>query len=145
MIWGEVVNSVRSIHLSLLHEFSIDPKLFLKDIEFADAETLIFPRQVDDFEEWDELIPAQALEDILPFHPIERVLLEGPLLPIQKVEFQSKVELEELFRSILHFEKEWAKHFKLLAPPTEKFLERACAAQALKLSTRLGFSRLGAV
>ena len=145
MIWGEVVNSVRSIHLSLLHEFSIDPKLFLKDVEFADVEILIFPRQLDDFDEWDELIPAQALEDILPFHPVERVLLEGPLLPIQKVEFQSRIELEALFRQVLYFEKEWMKHFRLLDPSIEKFLERTCAAQALKLSTRLGFTRLGAV
>jgi len=146
MIWGEIVNSVRSVHLSLLHEFAFDPKVMLKDVEFSeDPATFPFPKELDDFDEWDELLPIPALEDILPLHPVERVLLEGPILPIQKVEFQSKIELEGLFISILNYEKEWASKLKLMTPSMEKFLERACASQALKLSTRLGFNKLGTV
>jgi hypothetical protein len=146
MIWGEVVNSVRSVHLSLLHEFSFDPKLILKDVEFSkDPAAFPFPAELDDFDEWDELVPVHALEDILPLHPVERVLLEGPILPIQKVNFTSKIELEGLFITILNYEKEWAKSLKIMTPAMEKFLERAFASQALKLATRLGFSKLGAV
>jgi hypothetical protein len=145
MIWGEVVNSVRSIHLSLIHEFALDPKLILKDVEFTTSPVFPFPKEIDDFDEWDELLPVPALEDILPLHPVERVLLEGPILPIQKVEFQNRGELEELFHTIFAYEKEWSQKLKVLTPSTEKFLERACATQALKLSTRLGFNKLGTV
>jgi hypothetical protein len=146
MIWGEVINSVRSAHLSLIHEFNIDPKIFLNDIEFTRAKTEFpFPQEIDDFDEWDELLPVPALEDILPLHPVERVLLEGPILPIQKIQFQSKIELDGLFITILNYEKEWAEKSKIMTPAIEKFLERIYASQALKLATRLGFSRLGTV
>jgi hypothetical protein len=145
MIWGEVVNSVRSLHLGLIHEFSLDPKLFLKDVELKNGVHLHFPEALDDFDEWDELIPPPSLEDVLPIHPVERVILEGPLLPIQKVNFNSQAELELLFQSIFILEKEWLKAVGTLNPNIEKFMERGCAVQALKLSTRLGFRKLGTV
>lgn len=145
MIWGEVINSVRHIHLSFIQEFTVEPKLLLKDIELKNAAHVMFPEALDDFDEWDEFIPSPQLEDILPLHPVERVLLEGPLLPIQKVSFKTLSEVELLFRSIFILEKEWMEILSLQNPSTEKFMERASASQALRLSTRLGFRKLGAV
>jgi len=145
MIWGEVINLVRHIHLGLLQEFSLEPTLLMKDIELKGASDFVFPDAVDDFEEWDELVPSPSLEDILPHHPVERVLLEGPLLPIQKVKFHSLKEAEKLFENVLKLEKEWASELKILTPDFEKFLGHFCQAQALKLSTRLGFRKIGAV
>jgi hypothetical protein len=145
MIWGEVVNSVRSIHLGLLEECGVDPQHLLKDVDLKGRELFAFPEAIDDFEDWNEFVPAQALEDILPLHPVERVILEGPLLPIQKIKFNSSREVDTLFSSILALEKEWAEALKLMNPKTQTFLERMCGTQALRLSTRAGFRKLGTV
>ena len=51
MIWGEVINLVRHIHLGLLQEFSLEPTLLMKDIELKGASDFVFPDAVDDFEE----------------------------------------------------------------------------------------------
>ena len=139
MIWGEIINSLRSIHLSLTQEFEIDPKCFLEDVDFKNLAPFPFPKEIDDFDEWNELIPSPALEDLLPHHPVERVLLEGPILPIQKIEFYSKKEITNLFQSILACELLWAGQLNLLTPEMKKYLERACSASALRCASRLGY------
>jgi len=141
MIWGEVINSVRRIHLDLVQECSVPAALVSKDAELTDAE-IPFPEAVDDFDEWEEIAIPPELQDIIPLHPVERALIEGPVLPIQQVRFVSSAEIERLFASILVLEKDWLSKAKLLTPDRVRFLENAIAVQALKLSVRAGFRSL---
>ncbi len=145
MIWGEIVNSVRSLHSSFFREFSLDPKLSTQDVELTSTRNLQFPELIDDFDEWDEFIPEEGLEDIIPLHPVERALVEGPLMPIQKIHFHSKNEIDILFASILSLEKEWCEKVKLASPDRFQFIENALVVQALKTSKRSGFIKLSTV
>ncbi len=144
MIWGEIVNSVRRFNFDFLNEFSLDPKIYLKEMSLK-SDDFPYPEQVDDFDEWNEFIPSSELEDILPLHPVERVLVEGPLLPIQKVAFHSKSEVDVLFASIFSLQKEWCEKLKISSPERLQFIEKSCIANALKTSTRLGFLKLNAL
>ena len=140
MIWGEVINSVRNLHLKLHQEFSLDPKLFLKDVELQSAADFPFPNAEDDFDEWDEYSIPPELADVIPLHSVERALIEGPILPIQKVKFQSKNEIDSLFGSILRLEKEWCEKTKTASPDKILFIENDCTLQALRISAKAGFN-----
>lgn len=144
MIWGEIVNSVRSFNYDFLSEFRLDPKLCLKEMQLAAAD-FPYPEQIDDFDEWNEFIPGNGLEDILPLHPVERVLVEGPLLPIQKIDFNSKSEVDVLYAAIFSLQKEWCDQLKLTTPERMLFLEKSCVSNALRISNRLGFIKLNAL
>ena len=144
MIWGEVINGVRGLHLKLIKDFAVDPKTFLKDQELR-IEGFPYPEAKDDFDEWDEFPLEADLQDVIPLHPVERVLIEGSILPIQKVSFHSKNEIDVLFGSILRLEKEWLEKLRLDSPDKLQFVENDCAVQALRISTKAGFSKLSAV
>jgi hypothetical protein len=144
MIWGEVINSVRSLHRDFVEEFSVDPKAFTRDLEWPDA-GLPFPVGLDDFDEWEEPELAPELTDLLPLHPVERSLVEGPLLPIQKIRFTGKDEIDRLFGSILNLEKHWFQQTGNSTPDRIQYLENFLAVQALKLSVRAGFGRIASV
>jgi hypothetical protein len=144
MIWGEVVNSVRNLHLKLHQEFAIDPKLFLKDVEINGLD-FPFPEAEDDFDEWQEIELEASIQDIIPLHSVERVLIEGPILPIQKVKFHSKNEIDTLFGSILRMEKEWCEKNKISSPDKILFIENDCTLQALRIAAKAGFNKLAAV
>jgi hypothetical protein len=141
MIWGEIINSVRKLHLDLLQEFSIAPKLLTEDVELP-ANLVAFPEAVDDFDEWEELPLPPELQDVVPLHPVERALIEGPLLPIQLVRFRSKREIENLFSSIATLEKCWLEKTRSLSPDKTHFIETFCSVQALKTAVRAGFRPL---
>jgi hypothetical protein len=140
MIWGEIINSVRKIHLDLIQDCSVPSVLSSRDVEL-DSESLPFPEAIDDYDEWEELPLPQDLQDIIPLHSVERALIEGPLLPIQHIRFHSALEIERLFASILTLEKEWLQKSKILTPDKVQFLENACAVGALKISVRAGFQK----
>lgn len=141
MIWGEVINSVRKLHMDLLQEFTLSPQLFTQDIELP-ADFVVFPEAIDDFDEWEELPLPPELQDVVPLHPVERALIEGPLLPIQLVRFRSKREIETLFSSISALEKCWLEKARTLSPDKVQFIETFCSVQALKTAVRAGFRPL---
>jgi hypothetical protein len=141
MIWGEIINSVRKIHLDLIEECSVPVSLTSRDVEL-NTSSLPFPEAIDDYDEWEELSLPKELQDLIPLHAVERALIEGPLLPIQHIRFHSFLEVERLFASILTLEKEWLQKSKLLTPDKVHFLENACAVGALKISVRSGFQKL---
>ncbi|MBC7397468.1 MAG: hypothetical protein H7333_08490 [Bdellovibrionales bacterium] len=141
MIWGEIVNTVRRLNFDFLNEFSIDPRVCLKEMSLR-SDDFPYPEQVDDFDEWNEFIPSPELEDILPLHPVERILVEGPLLPIQKVNFHSKSDVDVLYAAILSLQKEWCEKLFISSPERLLFFEKSCISNALKTSTRLGFLKL---
>ncbi len=141
MIWGEIINPVRKLHLDLARDFSVPAALFSKDVELLSA-AIPFPEAIDDFDEWDEIPLPPALQDLVPLHPVERALLEGPLLPIQHVRFASVGGIEELMAAILTLEKEWLHHHRVFTEDKAGFLVNFAAATSLKLSVRAGFGKL---
>jgi hypothetical protein len=141
MIWGEVINSIRKLHLDLIQVFSLSPKLYSADIELPPA-LIGFPEALDDFDEWDELPLPPELQDLVPLHPVERALIEGPLLPIQLVRFRSRREIESLFSSITTLEKSWLEKSGAGSPDKIHFIETFCSVQALKTAVRAGFRPL---
>lgn len=144
MIWGEVINSVRSLHLKLVQEFSLDPKLLTKDIELTPA-NFPYPEALDDFDEWNEIAIEPELQDLIPLHSVERVLIEGPILPIQKVSFHSKNEIDQLFAAVLRLEKEWLEKTRTLNPTLVQFIENDCSLQSLRISSLAGFKKLSSI
>ena len=141
MIWGEIINAVRNLHRDLVEEFSVPPALYAADQELKIG-LLPFPEALDDFDEWSEPAFPEPLSDLIPLHPVERALVEGPLLPIQKIRFGSKSEIDSLFASIIGLEKEWFVKSGLGSPDKVQYLENYLVVQALKLSVRAGFGKI---
>ena len=141
MIWGEIINSVRKLHLDLIRECSIPTAIVAKDLELG-ATSIPFPEAIDDYDDWQETELPQDLQDLIPLHPVERALLEGPVLPIQQVKFHSGSEIERLFAVILALEKAWLEKSNLLAPDRIQFVETGIAVASLKISSLAGFRKL---
>ncbi len=141
MIWGEVVNSVRKLHLHLVQEHSLDPALYTRDISI-DTTPLPFPDSIDDFDEWDEPQLPQDLQDLLPLHPVERALIEGPILPIQIIQFTTPKEIESLLASILALEKEWMEKSGTFSNERMNATRDFLRAEGLKLLVRAGLRTL---
>jgi len=144
MIWGEVINAVRKLHLDLIRDFQVPQALCTRDLELPEG-ILPFPRAIDDFDEWEEEPLPADLQDLLPLHPVERTLIEGPLLPIQRVEFETREEIERLFAAILTLEKSWLSQNRLETVDRIGFIENFCTIQTLKFSVRAGFRMLSAL
>lgn len=104
-----------------------------------------FPEAEDDFDEWTEIELAPEIQDVIPLHSVERVLIEGPILPIQKIKFHSKNEIDALFGSILRLEKEWCEKTKIASPDKILFIENDCTLQALRIAGKAGFNKLTAL
>ncbi len=141
MIWGEIINSVRRLHLFLVQEFAIDPALFTRDIPVAGV-SIPFPDSIDDFEEWEETPLPAELHDLLPLHPVERALIEGSLLPIQIVRFKSTREIESLFEAIGALERNWMEASGTTSPERFKSVQNFLRAETLKLQVRAGLRTL---
>jgi hypothetical protein len=144
MIWGEVINALRNLHRDLVVEFSVPPALFSEDRELQ-REIVVFPAALDDFDEWIEPVFEEPLAELIPLHPVERVLVEGPLLPIQKIKFASKAEIDALFASMISLEKEWFTKCGIASLDKTQYIENFLVVQALKLSVRAGFGKFAAL
>jgi hypothetical protein len=138
MIWGELVNSVRNLHLHLVQDFAVDPALYTRDIPVAEV-PIPFPESVDDFEEWEEPAVPADLQDLLPLHPVERVMIEGPVLPIQIIRFRNVREIRSLFDAVLILEKEWLEKTGNFSNERIGAVRSFLKAEELKLSVRAGF------
>lgn len=144
MIWGDLINPVRKLHLLFVQEFSMDPTLYTRDIELNGI-PVPFPDFIDDFDEWDETRLPADLQDLLPLHPVERALIEGPLLPIQIIKLKNAQEIDSLFAAILSLERAWMIKSATFSEDKMKFAETFFAAEGLKLSNRAGFKRIQAL
>jgi len=144
MIWGEVINALRNLHRDLVVEFSVPPARYSEDRELK-RDSVVFPEALDDFDEWIEPPLEEALAELIPLHPVERVLVEGPLLPIQKISFSSKGEIDALFAAIIALEKDWFQKAGLVSSDKIQYVENFLVVQALKLSVRAGFGKITAL
>lgn len=144
MIWGEIINSVRNLHRDLAEEFHLPVELYSRDLELSPL-ALPFPEPLDDFDEWLEPQFPDPLGELIPLHPVERALIEGPLLPIQKINFPSKHDIDRLFAHLMSMEKEWMEKTGTSSPDKVQYVENFLVVQSLKLSVRAGFGKISAV
>jgi hypothetical protein len=143
MIWGQVINSVRSLHLELLDHFAIPPAQFNTDVELS-TEGFPFPIAGENFEEWETVVLPDKIQEALELHAVERALIEGPLLPIQEIIIKDE-EWEPLILAILRLEKEWLGKIKLHQEDKYSFIEKNLRAKFLQLQKRAGRFSLKAV
>lgn len=145
MIWGEVLNAVRSLHLELIEQFQIQPKAFTQDIELEGAKHFPYPESTEDFEEWEWIHLPETIQDALELHPVERALIEGPLLPIERVLIRDEKQFQALQDAVFNLEKEWLEKARLSSPDKLLMIEQSLKIQWLKLQGRSGLKRLKAV
>ncbi len=115
MIWGDFIRLLRELHEEMFSYLKIPHSAAEADVTL-DASAFPFPRSRNDFsdEEW--------FGHDLELHPVERVLLEGPLLPIERVELTAEA-MQALHQAILALEKDWLTQTRRLNAESEKFLE----------------------
>jgi len=148
MIWGEVLNAVRGLHLEAVDAFRIAPQTLSRDVELDSARDFPFPESTECFEEWEWMAIPEALQDALELHPVERVLIEGPLLPIEGILIRDEAQWQKLGDAIFALEKEWLeKSVPLQERTTDRMapIEQSLKARWLKLLPRTGLKRLKAV
>jgi|GEM_PF-3391133 len=148
MIWGEVLNAVRGLHLEQVDAFRIAPQMLSRDVELESAKGFPFPESTECFEEWEWISIPEALVHSLELHPVERALIEGPLLPIEGILIRDETQWQKLGDAILNLEKEWLEKS---VPASERTTDRMAQVEAslkarwLKLLPRTGLKRLKAV
>ena len=140
MIWGDVINQVRSLHLEMISQIKIDPTLILESLSFQN-EPFSFPKPSGNFNDW---IPLPVPE-ILEFHPVERFLIEGPLLPMDEFQFQNETEAAMAFQQIFELEKKWLQALQINSDAFISELEKFWKNEWLKFKNKVGYSRLRAV
>lgn len=106
MTWGVVIQELRRFHLSLLEQ---TPSLFVPHSPEFSLHTpeSVFPKPTDDMEDWNEDELPEQIASWIEFHPVERALLEGPLLPIQKVSFSSESDFLHFVDAVIDLERRW--------------------------------------
>ena len=138
MIWGDVINSVRSLHLEFLDQYSIHAAAFStafkSDVELT-TDAFPFPTVGENFEEWETPPLPEKIQEALEFHSVERALVEGPLLPIQEIVLKND-EWDSLLNAILKLEKEWLTKTKLDTDDKYSFLEKNLQAKFIQLRRR---------
>jgi hypothetical protein len=145
MIWGEVINAVRSLHLELIEQFQLPLKTLTQDLELESAKNFIYPGSTENFEEWEWISLPEPVQEALELHPVERALIEGPLLPIECIRIRDHAEMQAIYEAVFALEKEWLEKARVTSPDKTLFIEHSLKLKWLKLQTRAGLNRLKAV
>ena len=141
MIWGEVIQEIRRFHLALVELSSTRLKPHSPELAL-DGASVPFPSATGDMDDWNEDHLPASIAEWIEFHPVERVLLEGPLLPIEKVNFPTNQEFTMFANSIVELEKNWMKRIGPAAANIPGNWEQELRSRLLRLQTRAGGRRL---
>lgn len=139
MIWGEVIQEIRRFHLALVEQVPTLFKPHSPDLTLEPA--VAFPASTGDMDDWNPDHLPSSMAEWIEFHPVERVLLEGPLLPIEKVAFPTEHEFGNFASSIIELERNWIKRTGRLADVPANW-EHELRGRLLRLQTRAGVRRL---
>lgn len=108
VLWGDIIHELRQFHLDLIQ---LDPKIATPHSPdytlYSNA--FPFPESSGDYDDWSTQELPQHLERWIEFHPVERALLEGPLLPIQKVFWPTPESFSQFCSALLELEQTWSK------------------------------------
>ncbi len=143
MIWGEFINQIRNLHLELLDQYAILPSTYISDIELT-TDGFPYPTAGDDYGDWETPALPEKILEALEMHPVERVLIEGPLMPIQEVVITPE-NWESLFTAVINLETEWLKKAKLFNPEKLAFIDQNLRAKFIQLQRRSGRFGLKAI
>ena len=144
MTWGEVINGIRHLHFDFLNQFELPVQVFQKEVTLL-SQNFPFPSSTQKFGEWEAASFPQSIADGLELHPIERVLLEGPILPIEIFSLQNTEQFNELYTAIFDLEKEWLLKTGLYEPSKVTFFEQNLKALQLRAQSKAGIGRLKVV
>jgi hypothetical protein len=145
MIWGEIINATRRLHQDFLDYSHTPLKTFIQDQTLPSSAGFPFPEAAIDYADWEPVEFANSeIQEALELHPVERVLLEGPILPIQMVSMNAKL-LDNIYLRILKLETEWCQSVQLDTDLNFQFIEQTFAKRWLKVRTKAGFNSLKAV
>lgn len=136
MIWGEFVSQIRSLHADFIEQFQLKPAQILAPAEL-NSEPFPYPANAEDYGEWNPPEFPEPMNEALELHPVERVLLEGPLLPIQEVKIENH-QWTDLQNAILDLEKEFLRQTRMNQPEKIDFIEKNLNARFMQLQRRAG-------
>lgn len=144
MIWGEVVEEIRRFHLALAQQVPTLTARPHSPEATLDPSLVPFPAAQDDgdaFDDWDPAPLEGKLGEWIEFHPVERALLEGPLLPIQRIKFTNEAEYARFADAMVGLERAWIQS---AARPGEipAEWETELKSRLLRLQTKAGFRQL---
>ncbi|MBS1958447.1 MAG: hypothetical protein JST80_03155 [Bdellovibrionales bacterium] len=141
MIWGEVIQEIRRFHLALVEQSPTLLKAHSPELAL-DGTAVPFPAATGDMDDWNPDHLPGSIAEWVEFHPVERVLLEGPLLPIEKVNFPTDQEFTMFANSIVELEKNWMRRIGPGAANIPSNWEQELRSRLLRLQTRAGLRRL---
>ena len=144
MIWGELINGIRNLHFEFLNQFELPVQVFLKEVELT-RENFPYPPSAHEFGDWEPAHFPASINDGLEMHPVERVLLEGPLLPLEQVVLKSETQSSELFIAILNLEVEWIQKVGIFTPEKQNFFEQTIKNLRIRIQAKAGIGRLKSV
>jgi hypothetical protein len=148
MIWGEIIQELRLYHHALIDHAPALRKPHSLDLQLVFPESLL-PKPTGEMMEWSDSPiysgPNQLIEpdlaDWLELHPVERALIEGPLLPIQQIRFASTDAFSEFIHALIELETKWLLSIRGLEHAPKNW-EIELRGRILKLQNRAGLTRL---
>ena len=92
-------------------------------------------------DDWNPEPIPEKISEWVEFHPVERALLEGPLLPIQTIHFATESDFIHFTNAVIDLEKNWLnKSVRMSDVPPH--WETELRSRLLRLQTRAGIRRL---
>jgi hypothetical protein len=140
LLWGEVVQEIRNFHLDLVNA---DPKLVYSHSPdytlYSNA--FPFPESNGDMDDWEPIPLPATISNWIEFHPVERALLEGPLLPIHRVFWNGTESFNQFCTAVTELERTWStEHTPPLVLPLH--WEQELSRRLLRIQTRAGMRML---
>ena len=143
--WGEIVLTLRGLHLDFFNFSEINFSTFTQNIELSGRSSFPFPTVTGEFQDWDWDDREPPLQEALEMHPVERVLLEGPLLPIEVIQIDSMMQLNQMENILLNLEREWLEKLNLFTEENWNFIVENLKQRWIRVRARSGVIRLKAV
>lgn len=123
MTWGTIIEIIRQIHLDFFRRFPYLPRDLTLVTRFE------FPKTLGLDSEWDQIhFPPMIREEevsMLELHPVERVLLEGPLSPNEQIPWRREADRALIWKQVLMLEREWLAQMQLTTVEPQKLIENA--------------------
>lgn len=143
MIWGELVDQLREVHLGFLDRFGIHPRAFLQECELL-CDDFPFPTASEEYGDWSPAEIPEKIAEAIELHPVERVLLEGPILPIQEVRL-NQAEWNRISETLIRLERQWLSQARLLTDESFDYFEAEIRKRIQILQRRSGMTGLRAL
>lgn len=131
LVWGDFINSIRQFHEEFWMKFPFPKK------QVTLFSTFHFPPTSGEQGDWYPWEPQWVQPEVIELHPVDRILMEGPIMPFEVVRLKTPTDVSFLVKQVHQLEREWLAEVGFLKPDSQAFLEQKMHELTQQLSSGL--------